>query len=382
MRVAILTPSFLPTYCGMTFASLQHASMLTDLGHTVTVVASCAREYRDEVSATLAERGMAFLPADLAGSGLPSRPVIGNVKLEVERIASLKPDVVVIEARFFWGYHIIPILKERGLVIALISHGAQATRFAWSVRWAAKSAAYAFYARIYERRILAAIDAVAVLSDHEDDERFRDARLYRRLGFSPIVVGNTSMESVASEVRHSTGETGRLRLAVVGDMSPLKNQMAAIGITEGNEAVSFVRFYFPAETEYSRILESRSLAKGVTNFQYRIGLDRKAVIQSLGDIDLMLCLSTTEAQPLSIVDGLACGLPFLSTPVGCLPSMRGGVVSDIPGMRGIIRQLAGDAGAIENLAREARVFFEMAHSESAVKPALAALLTAAVRKVR
>jgi glycosyltransferase involved in cell wall biosynthesis len=382
MRVVILTPSFLPAYNGMTFATLQHAAMLTDLGHHVTVAASCPYEHREEVAASLAARRMCFLPVDVAGSGLLSRPVVGDIRSVVERIAAREPDVVVIEARFFWGYHLIPMFKERGLTVALISHGSPATRFAWSVRWALKTAAYAYYALIYERQILRAVDAVAVLSAHEDNERFRDARLYRRMGLVPIVVGNTSLESVTMDVQKSVGESGRLRIAVVGDMSPLKNQMAAVGIAESNDAVSFVRFYFPAETEYSRLLASRARAKGIANFQYRTGLDREAIIRSLGDIDLMLCLSTTEAQPLSIVDGLACGLPFLSTPVGCLPSMKGGVVSDIPGMRGIIRQLAGDAGAMEDLAREARVFFEAAHSESAVKPALAALITAAVREVR
>lgn len=382
MRVVILTPSFLPSYNGMTFATLQHAAMLTDLGHHVTVAASCPGEHREEVAASLAARGMGFLPVDISGSGLLSRPVVGDVNSAIEQIAVLRPDVVLVEGRYFWGYHIIPLMVGRGMRIGLISHGAAASRFAWSIGSVAKWVIYGAYGWVRERRILRAIDAVAVLSAHEDDERFRDARLYRRLGLVPIVVGNTSLESVTSDVQKSVGESGRLRIAVVGDMSPLKNQMAAVGIAESNDAVSFVRFYFPAETEYSRLLASRAREKGIANFQYRTGLDREAIIRSLGDIDLMLCLSTTEAQPLSIVDGLARGLPFLSTPVGCLPSMKGGVVSDIPGMRGIIRQLAGDAGAMEDLAREARVFFEAAHSESAVKPALAALITAAVRAVR
>lgn len=382
MRVAVLTPSFFPAYNGMTFASLQHASMLSDLGHEVAIAASCPREQLESNTSCLAERGVAFLPMDISGSGLPSRPVVGDIRSVVESIASFAPRVLIVEGRYFWGYHLIPYLRHRGLPVALISHGSAATDFDWTVAWAVKSIAYGAYHVSHERRILRAIDAVAVLSAHEDNERFRDARLYRRLGFTPVVVANTSIEAAAAQVRKVDGEPGKLRIAVVGDMSPLKNQMAAMGIVQGNDAVSFVRFYFPAETEYSRLLASRARAKGIANFQYRTGLDREAIIRSLGDIDVMLCLSTTEAQPLSIVDGLACGLPFLSTPVGCLPSMKGGVVSDIPGMQGIIRQLAGNAGAMEDLAREARVFFETAHSESAVKPALAALIAAAVGKTR
>jgi glycosyltransferase involved in cell wall biosynthesis len=157
--------------------------------------------------------------------------------------------------------------------------------------------------------------------------------------------------------------------------------MAAIDLAERNESISFVKFFFPAENDYSRTLVSRAQDRCISNFEYCAGLDREAIIRSLEDIDLILCLSKTEAQPLAIIDGLACGVPFLSTPVGCVPSMKGGVISEVSGMREVIMQLAGDARAMEELASEARRFFQAAHSERAVKPALAALIAAAVREV-
>lgn len=378
MRLAILTPSFLPTYNGMTFATMQHASMLTDLGHQVTVVAACPNEHRAAVTAALSVRGIGFLPVNIAGSGLFSRPVVGDAQAVVEQITSLNFKIILVEGRYFWGYHIMPHFENRGSRIALVSHGAAVSRFKWSVVSAAQCVVYGLYRWLHERQILRALDAVAVLSAHEDEERFRDARLYRGLGLNPVVVGNTSIESVAREVRKTVGEFGKLRIAVVGEMSQTKNQLAAIGLAESNDAISFIRFYFQAETKYSRLVASRARNRDITTFQYRTGLDREAVMRSLGDIDLILCLSMTEAQPLSIIDGLACGLPFLSTSVGCMPSMRGGLVSEISGMRAIVRRLAGDSAAMEELAREARIFYEVVHSESAVKPALAALISLAM----
>jgi glycosyltransferase involved in cell wall biosynthesis len=381
MRLVILTPSFLPSCNGMTFATLQHATMLTELGHQVSVVAACPREHIESVTRFLSGRGIDFLALDIGGSGLLSRPVVGDVRGSIEQIVRLAPQSVLVEGRYFWGYHLIPLLKDCGMRIALVSHGSSAKRFGFSLDWVARSVVYGLYCWSHEREILRALDAVAVLSAHEDDDRFRDARLYRRLGLSPVVVSNTSVESVAMEVRRTAAKEGKIRIAVVGDMTPLKNQMAAIDLAERNESISFVKFFFPAENDYSRTLVSRAQDRCISNFEYCAGLDREAIIRSLEDIDLILCLSKTEAQPLAIIDGLACGVPFLSTPVGCVPSMKGGVISEVSGMREVIMQLAGDARAMEELASEARRFFQAAHSERAVKPALAALIAAAVREV-
>jgi glycosyltransferase involved in cell wall biosynthesis len=382
MRVAILTPSFLPAYNGMTFSSLQHATMLLELGHDVSIVAACPEEHRCAISAFLEDRGIGFLPTCVSGSGLISRPIVGDVGSLVERIGRLEPHVVLVEGRFFWGYHIIPQLRDRGVRIALISHGSAPDRFEWSPSWLLKAFAYRTYGCTHEQRVLGALDSVAVLSSHEDSDRFRDAQLYRRHGLVPVVIGNTSLEGVARQVPRIGGTPGRLRLAVVGDMSPLKNQLAAIPLVEGNGSISFVRFYFPAENRYSIQVASRASERGVINFQYRTGLDREGVMQSLGDIDLMLCLSRTEAQPLSLIDGLACSVPFLSRPVGCMPSMKGGLVCEIGEMREIIRRLAGDAVAMSDLVQQAKRFFQSMHSEAAVKPALSALLSAALRDER
>ena len=378
MHLAILTPSFLPIYNGMTFATMQHASMLTELGHRVTVVAACPIDHRASVEASLYERGISFLAVDIAGSGLPSRPIVGNVEGFIESISTLGVKLLLVEGRYFWGYHLITLMKRKGLHLALISHGSADSRFKLSIFSAAKWAAYSLYHWRYERSILPMIDAVALLSAHEDNERFRDAKLFRRYGISPVIIGNTSVESVVRGVQKIARSLGKIRIAVVGEMSPTKNQLACIELARGNQAISFIKFYFQAENEYSLLVEKMARKSALTNFQYIIGLNREEIIRSLGDIDLILCLSKTEAQPLAIVDGLACGVPFLSTPVGCMPSMRGGLVSKVSGMRRIIERLSSDPSALEDLAHEARLFFEKMHSESAVKPALAALISAAM----
>jgi hypothetical protein len=370
MRLALLTPSFLPAYNGMTFATMQHASMLIELGHQVTVVASCPKEQRQAVTAYLHERDINFLPVDISGSGLLYNPILGNAQDVAQQIVSLGLEMVMVEGKYFWGYHLIPLLRNCKVRIALVSHGAAPSQFQWSIASAAKWLVYGVYRCSHERRILSALDAVAVLSNHEDGERFSDASLYRRLGLNPLVVANTSIETVAREVRKTAGESGGLRIALVGDMSRTKNQLAAIGLAEKNNAISFVRFYFQVENEYSRLVATQANKKGVTSFQYCIGLDREAIIRSLCDIDLILCISKTEAQPLAIIDGLACGLPFLSTPVGCMSSMRGGLVSEVSEMRGIIQRLASDTAGFKDLTHEAKLFFKNKHSEAAVKQEL------------
>jgi glycosyltransferase involved in cell wall biosynthesis len=374
MEIAIITPSFLPDYNGMTFASLQHAILLRELGHRVAVMSSCPPAARMAVCEFLARRTIDHLPVDLSGTGMLSRPLSGDVSAALGSLVRWRPKVVLVEGRYFWGYHLMPAIKSRGMSIALLSHGSAPDKFEWSVRWPAKWAAYRSYGLMHERRLLQSIDSAGVLSAHEDGDRFRDARTLRSNGLDPVVVGNTSLEAVASVLVRTPGKPGKLRIALVGDMSDGKNQLAAVEVAKAGDAIDFIRFYFSKHTDYSRKVMKTADTRGVENFEYRVGLDRWAIMESMVDIDLILCLSKTEAQPLAVVDGLACGIPFLSTPVGCMSSMRGGMVSEVAGMDAIIRRLADDRALLSRLSEEAKAFYEANHSEWAVKPALQKLV--------
>jgi glycosyltransferase involved in cell wall biosynthesis len=381
MRVVITTPFFLPVLNGMTFATLQHAVMLRRRGYSVAIMAECAEGMRASVMAYLKNQGIDFFPAEISGSGLLTRPVVGDVDAVLRSLVTYRADVVVVEGRYSWAYHVVPKMKAIGLKVAFVSHGAAAVTAASTIQRLLKSVAYWYYYVLHERRIVGHLDSVAVLSAHEDSDRFCDAKIYRRFGLSPFIVPNTSIEYAARGL-HKCADNGMgIRIAVIGEMSPLKNQLAAIKIFNPDDWVGVVNFYFPEENEYSLAVQQAASEKGLNKFRFIVGLDRERIINALSRVDLVVVFSKTEAQPLAIIDGLACGIPFVSTPVGCVPSMKGGLVCDIEGMAAVIRGLAENPTSLARLSSEAADYYDRFHSEDMVATALDSFVKHAVRRL-
>lgn len=70
-------------------------------------------------------------------------------------------------------------------------------------------------------------------------------------------------------------------------------------------------------------------------------LPRQDVLAAYADADLFVFGSRVECSPLVIIEAMASGTPFISTPVGNVPEMPGGViVRDAPGMAEAIDRLA------------------------------------------
>jgi glycosyltransferase involved in cell wall biosynthesis len=73
--------------------------------------------------------------------------------------------------------------------------------------------------------------------------------------------------------------------------------------------------------------------------------------------DLVLLASKGETQPLVLLDAMACGKPFLSTDVGCVSEMPGGVtVRTAEALAGQLRSLRDDMDrrrSLGNLGRAA-----------------------------
>jgi glycosyltransferase involved in cell wall biosynthesis len=90
-----------------------------------------------------------------------------------------------------------------------------------------------------------------------------------------------------------------------------------------------------------------------------LGPSRETVLQAYGDADILLLGSQVECAPLVVYEAMAAGIPFISTRVGNVPELPGGVVvDDEDGMALEIRRLAQDAGLRRRLGEEGRCAWE------------------------
>jgi glycosyltransferase involved in cell wall biosynthesis len=82
-------------------------------------------------------------------------------------------------------------------------------------------------------------------------------------------------------------------------------------------------------------------------------LPRQDVLTAYADADLFVFGSRVECSPLVIIEAMASGTPFISTPVGNVPEMPGGV---------IVRDALGMAGAIDRLAQKGEEWRELSEA--------------------
>ena len=92
------------------------------------------------------------------------------------------------------------------------------------------------------------------------------------------------------------------------------------------------------------------------------GLPREDVLAAYGDADLFVFGSRVECAPLVILEAMAAGLPFVSTPVGNVPELAGGVlVGDAGEMAAAVHRLVRHGGEWQQLARAGREAWSRDH---------------------
>jgi len=102
---------------------------------------------------------------------------------------------------------------------------------------------------------------------------------------------------------------------------------------------------------------------------HMLGL-RRDVQQILPKCDLLLLTSLSEGIPLTLIEGMACGLPCVSTDVGGVREVvrqdETGLLceaGDASAVAGALLQLAGDAGLRRSMGQAGRKLVESRFSE-------------------
>jgi glycosyltransferase involved in cell wall biosynthesis len=105
----------------------------------------------------------------------------------------------------------------------------------------------------------------------------------------------------------------------------------------------------------------RALLNG--NVQLFANIQRDQVISAIKEADVMVCTSSWEASPLSILEAMAAGIPWVSKDVGAVRDHAGGlVVNSIEEMREAVVGLLRDPERRKALGREGAARIAAAHN--------------------
>lgn len=307
----------------MTYAAHGHAQLLAKLGAEVWLVVGSKGKPKQSRSVSGDYDIKTF---DISGSGQPWSRIHGDLTAVLEFSKKIAPDLVIAEGWYTWGTSILPQLRRYSRHCVISSHGAaDKTIGIISPSRIFRSLVYRYFEKFRSSKILDALSAAIVLSPRADNDRFADQRQFSRRGIPVFVSPNFSNYKSAVSPRQLHPVR---RLLHIGEMCENKNQRLAIQTLANLPQNYCLELAFPTKNEYFKNLNLEARRLGVSDrIEYTVSLNRQQLEASFERASLLLILSHTEAQPIVAIDAVCTGLPFVSTPVGCMTELEGGLIA-------------------------------------------------------
>lgn len=323
MRVHIHTPSYLPDLVGMSYAADGHASIFAELGWDVTIMVANL-PLGEDISGH--SRSWRATGSGLSGSGLPWSPLKGDVEGLLEFTEADKANLILIEGWYSSAAALIPLFKSRNFRVVMASHGAADARFDFSsASLFLRTLSYRAAEHLWVPRLARQLDAALILSDYVDNERFADIPRYRKLGLPAYVCPNFSQYQPRRELRKLTPTP---TLIHIGEMLPHKNQLMGVQALARLPSNFRLILAYPKPTDYGKMVETAIRALGLEGqVTHVVGQARHELEPIIDSADCLAILTPSkDVQPIVAVDAMTKRLPFVSTRVGCMPELAGGVI--------------------------------------------------------
>jgi glycosyltransferase involved in cell wall biosynthesis len=297
------------------------------------------------------------------------------------------PDLIVCHCWNTWNSELLyPLLPKLGSRTILVSHGYSAHMlnssilprgiFKW-LRWLPCVCALPLKIRRFDR--------VVFLNWKTDLKRYFDAWVAKVTGCSntrviPNGIDNSAWQEITPDFRESHKLGSGVFFLCVANYFSGKNQMMALeAFTLANIPCSVLVFIGSSLGDYGRKVSDswNGMRDRFPSIDVRFleKLPREQVISSTMSCDVAVLPSRSEAQPLTILESMACGKPFISTDVGCVSELKGGIiVHDIHGMASAMERLGADPCERTRLGTEGKRDFETHYSAEVTNSSWLSLL--------
>ena len=276
---------------------------------------------------------------------LSPKDIVSLVKIYRE-IVRLKPDIIHthtakagtvgrVAALFYkWLTPGTLIGRPRHVKVVHTFHG----HVFHSYYGAAKTRVFLIIERVLARF---ATDRIVVITQQQFAEIHETFRIGRRDQFSVIPLGIDLEPYKNSDKKHNflRSELGvaadELIIGFTGRLTEIKNislllQVAAIHRDSGE--TPSVRFVIIGDGNLRKQLEDQAAEFGLSGSVSFLG-NRDNVEDLLPGLDLMALTSKNEGTPLSLIEAMASGVPFISTAVGGVVDLAGDTVELHEGFR-------------------------------------------------
>lgn len=384
MKILVASFTYAPNVDGVAEATRLMVKNFRNAGHEVRVVTGKASISNSDMPET--EEGVWRF--SISGSPVICVGFHGEIDAYHDFLLSYSPDVIVFHCWDTWPLEVaVPLMPVLPSKLILFSHGyashlldiGKLPRGLWKwLRWLPQHL-------IYLPRRLRQFDKVVFLSTKTDLNRFFDAWVANKIHCRntmviPNGIDTAGWQTIPANFREREQLGGGAFFLCVANYLLVKNQeMALNAYLLANIPGSVLVFVGTTLGEYGeRVQASWNRVKAnYTKLDVRFlqGLNREQVISALRSCDIAVLASKTEAQPLSLLEAMACGKPFISTDVGCVSELAGGViVRDTETMAAQMHLLATNPAQRTLLGQNAKLCFNSLYSSEVTNPAWLNLL--------
>ena len=347
---------------GVSLAAHKHAKMLIDAGYEVHIVGSNAAIEQESLNAK-----KYCIPS--SGSGALYAPA----KLDQEQLRStiktIKPDLIMVEA---WQTALteacIDIAAEQNIPTLMISHGISIHPYTNSVRNWIRYLAWLPYQWFYLPLRLKKLSAITALNLDTKSYRFYDRDLAQKFNKPIFELTNSPALNIAPFKSRTERKN---QILVVGYFSEVKNQLRALEILSQSPQSITMMFvgrkagpYYQRCQEYAK--QHHLMDRAVFFEDHEIDLAKE-----FSESILVLQTSITEALPITLLEAMASGTPFVATSVGAASTLQGGIHADeLSSQVRTINQICDDPFLWAQLAEQGRADFEKRFTDERVKEQL------------
>lgn len=319
MRILVVSRSWPSNErSGVSLAAACHVATLIKGGFDVAMMGACPEILTEEVN------GCERFHIAATGSGALYSPSKIDFSAMLRVFDGFSPELVIVEA---WQTALtdaaVDFAQAKGIPVLMISHGISIDAPTLSLVDRIKAICWLPW-RLRLPSRLRGLSALAVLDIDTVSPRFLDRQLAYRLGVPVCELANQAINFSARGPAYDLREK---QIIIVGYYSRIKNQLAAIRLFANLPSDLRLLCVGRREGKYFAACQALARSLGVLDRVSFVEDHEISLADEIANSLLMLSTSITEVLPICLLEAMASGTPFVATPVGAVPSLRGGVVA-------------------------------------------------------
>jgi glycosyltransferase involved in cell wall biosynthesis len=363
LKILITTFTYPPNADGVAEATAVLAQGLARQGHAVTV----ATEFHPQRKPNAPDANPRVEQFKITGNSNWRIGIRGETDAYQKFLRNFSGDLVVFENWDVWCTHLaVPCLEQIKAKKVLVSHGyvshiwKRHRKFPWGLgQWMG-----GWPSLLKTPFLMRKFHQVVFLSQRRDWGRFFDHRIARWTGFKRFsIIPNGAFarefnDDTLPDFRRDFGIGPGLMILCVAQYCDGKNQLLAVRafrrakladatlVLIGNEFNDYTEQVRRRDDELQKEFPAGRVV-------WPEKLNRKQICAAYRAADLFILPSKTEAQPIVLLEAMASHTPWLSTDVGCVSELPGGIVVRTEDeMVNRLHELAGSTTRRQKLAAE------------------------------